>query len=643
MGVPAFFRKLIKKYKIIRNSPEKPIKALYIDANCLFHPQCFKVLDMNKNVTDQKFLFKKMADRIIAYIDYLIRLTNPSELVYIAVDGVAPLAKINQQRMRRFGYANNYRNEIYKKYGMPVNENWSNIVITPGTIFMYNLHRRLKNHYERHVANNTDPKCTYKIIYDSYLTPGEGEHKILQHLKKFVSKTERNAIVIYGLDADLIFLSMASQIPNIYLLRESDQFTRSDDTIDPKDLSSIEEDLCFADIDFAKQSINDEFNEYYMHYIAATKDGNPDTYMFGEEKFEGPLERNIDRFNFTNDYIFMCYFLGNDFLPHLPSIDINMEGMEILFNVYMDVFQDLGKNLISLSESGQVSIDTKFIQCVLVRLSTKEHEFFKRILPESLLRHAKRRCNEFEPHKKELWRIENLKDVKIEDVTRLGDGNPDEWKYRYYSHYFKCSEHMQETVDKCCENYFEGLLWVTRYYFESCPTWRWQYKFTHAPFLSDLSVYLSNNEIILNCEDYLWSKSLDAKDTNPVDMFTQLVSVVPSTYSNILPKSLRNLNNSPTSPIIDMFPLTYKSDMINKTQLFKCVSMHPYLDIERVEKIVKRAKLLNDELIRCKKIEAIDIGKCKNGTSVHQLKPKSKSKKIAMTNNPNINDIDVFS
>ena len=109
MGVPAFFRRLLKKYKILRNNPDKPIRALYIDSNCLFHPQCFKILDLHPDEKDPERLFNLMFERIVAYIDYLIRLTNPTDLVYIAVDGVAPLAKINQQRQRRFGYSNNYR------------------------------------------------------------------------------------------------------------------------------------------------------------------------------------------------------------------------------------------------------------------------------------------------------------------------------------------------------------------------------------------------------------------------------------------------------------------------------------------------------------------------------------------------------
>src|SRR5205807_3814408 len=98
------------------------------------------------------------------------------------------------------------------------------------------------------------------------------------------------------------------------------------------------------------------------------------------------------------------------------------------------------------------------------------------------------------------------------------------------------------------------------------------------------------------------------------DMYTQLVSVCPAVYSHILPPSLQHLNYSYNSPIIDMFPLTYELDMINKTQLFKCVPMIPYLDIERVKQgVIQQLMIEKLSEIDTKKIAAIDeiyIGKC---------------------------------
>jgi 5'-3' exonuclease len=578
MGVPAFFRKLIQKYKIVKNKLDILIKSLYIDANCLFHPQCFKILDKYINTTNQEILFTIMSDRIIEYINYLIKKTNPETLVYIAVDGVAPRAKINQQRMRRFGYTNNYRHEIMKKYGIKFNDSWSNIMITPGTQFMYDLHNKIREYYTNHVKNNKDPTRKYEIIYDSYMTEGEGEHKILQHIKT-TDPDYNKATIIYGLDADLIFLSMSSQYPNIYLLREVIHYNSKGDD-DNSGSNTIEEELCFADIDCVKQSINDDF----MQKI----------YEFDNMK-------KCDDIDFTNDYIFICYFLGNDFLPHLPSIDINIDGLEMLINAYIDVYQLLGRNLITINDN-RVSIDNEFLIELISLVASCEVEYFRRRLPDYLHRHKHKKCFESEKYKQEIWEIENLKNIHIKDPIKLGIGNQADWKYRYYSHYFNTDEHMQETVNSLAHNYLEGLLWVTRYYFEKCPTWSWQYKHTHAPFLSDILIYMNNKEIMTD---------FNTPYEEPIDIYSQLVSVIPSAYSYILPEALQYLSSTSNSPIIDMFPLTYKIDTIYKTQLYKCIPYIPYLDMKRVQSIVNKTKLSETDKKKIHKLKPIYIGKCK--------------------------------
>lgn len=576
MGVPAFFRSLIKKYPhILSNNPDKKIQALYIDANCLFHPQCFKILSIHKNITNQKQLFKLMANRIVQYIDYMIRLTNPSDLVYIAVDGVAPLAKINQQRIRRFGYANNYKHDIYKKHNIQYNDSWSNIVITPGTKFMYNLHKYIKQYYTKKQLSNKS--CSYKIIYNSYLIAGEGEHKILQHIKQYISSVH-DAIVIYGLDADLIFLAMSSQIDNIYLLRESDQFGNT-----TTNHTDIEEELCYVNIDLTKESINDDFNSVYNTFI--NTDTNLD--MFGSDNKQ---EFKSTKHNFINDYIFICYFLGNDFLPHLPSIDIKIDGMDNIYNAYMDVYQYDNTGIINFINN-KVTINNNFLLNFISHLALQEEDYFSSILPDYLRKQTNKKCFETEKYKQDIWRIENLKDVKVIDEIKLGTGNTKEWKYRYYSHYFYTDEYQSETINDICHNYLEGLLWVARYYFEECPNWRWQYRYTHAPFLSDIMLYLKNKNIM---------SDFDTKHEQPVDIYTQLVSVIPSTYSHILPESLRHLNCSYESPIIDMFPTVYKLDMIYKTQLYKCIPIIPCIDLDRVIECVntESIKLTQEEIIR---------------------------------------------
>jgi 5'-3' exonuclease len=591
MGVPSYFRELCNNHRILTENVNN-IKSLYIDGNGLIHPQTIKELFVNMSDNPNE-LFKCMFNNIIDYINHIVKIVNPSELVYIAVDGVAPLAKINQQRIRRFGYINNYKSKIYKKHNIPFNESWSNISITPSTDFMFKLHNEIKKYYE-----NT--KKSYNVIYDSYLTHGEGEHKLMHHIKNnsnnisnHVSHNSHESIVIYGLDADLIFLSMASNVNNIYLMRESNQFTSNGD----------ENTFIYVDIDIAKQSINDDFRNMYIHNMTETTTVS-DIFGYGENiNDESPsynshddkllLDINeVNNIDFIDDYIFICYFLGNDFLPHLPSIDIKIKGYSLLLSTYFDVFMMLGNKLI-IRKDNNISINNTFLIEFIKRLSHNEESFFKYDLPESLKKHRNRRCYESEPHKKDIWIVENLMNVKANDPIKLGIGTPSQWKYRYYNHYFKTSEHMNETIDEACHNYFEGLLWVLNYYFNTNNmSWKWQYRYHQAPFLSDLYNYIKNKDIM---------KDFNIPYSDPINIYSQLLSVIPAKFSDNLPNEIKHLSTSINSPIIDMFPTEFELDMINKTQLYKCNPIIPYLDISRIDHEISKINFSKKSLDKCKK------------------------------------------
>ena len=63
-----------------------------------------------------------------------------------------------------------------------------------------------------------------EVVFSSHSVPGEGEHKILSYIKKNCNDTNDTNIVVYGLDADLIMLSLVSNINNVYLMRECIEF-----------------------------------------------------------------------------------------------------------------------------------------------------------------------------------------------------------------------------------------------------------------------------------------------------------------------------------------------------------------------------------------------------------------------------------
>jgi 5'-3' exoribonuclease 1 len=222
-----------------------------------------------------------------------------------------------------------------------------------------------------------------------------------------------------------------------------------------------------------------------------------------------------------------------------------------------------------------------FLKIFLKYLSNIEDEFFTNKLHRFLKKSKSRRCFETEPHKKEIWRIENLVDLKIYDSIMLGYDNKCDWKTRYYYEYFNIDPSDVDSdlqINDICKNYLEGLFWSMYYYFDKCPAWKWQYKYTHPPFISDLSIYVDKMQN---------SDQINFQKDEPVNMFTQLVSVLPPQYSKILPEPFQFLSTSEKSPVIDMFPMKFNIDYLYQTQLYKCIPIIPIVDIDRIEILVK--------------------------------------------------------
>jgi len=222
MGVPGFFLWLYKNYNkyknfILNTTPEN-IDYFLLDMNCMIHPVCFdtlKELQPNETVNIDK-LENKMINNVIVYLEKLISIANPSKGIYMAIDGVAPVAKMKQQRLRRYKSISDKKlfDNIRKKHNKIIPYFWNNSAITPGTNFMQKLTEKLNNW-----AREYNEKTKLEIIFSPSSIPSEGEHKLLQYIKS--SSINNNfSYIIYGLDADLIFLSLVSNKNNIYLLRE---------------------------------------------------------------------------------------------------------------------------------------------------------------------------------------------------------------------------------------------------------------------------------------------------------------------------------------------------------------------------------------------------------------------------------------
>jgi 5'-3' exoribonuclease 1 len=577
MGVPGFFSWILKKRKsfdkIILHKLNTQIDILYLDANCLFHPQCQQILTNEPLNTDINDLENKMIIQILKYIELLITYTKPSKYVYISVDGVAPLAKMNQQRYRRYKTKkeNEQKATIKKKHNINVNTTWNSSSITPGTLFMEKLHKAILKYLN---DNNT-----IKYIYSSYHSPSEGEHKILKHIKNL--SDENNTFIIYGLDADLIFLALASQKKNIYLLREKQTFNNV--TVNKNKTTNgqiaIENSFLFVSIDLMKECysmiIMDQLNIKYNELLNT---------------------------RLCNDFIFLCYFLGNDFLPHLPSINIKKGGLDLLINLYTHILSQLStfatSNLFKLPITIQYLIDIEnkkinniFIKYLIFELNNDENNFFYQNKHITQYRY---KCNFKNQYEKELWEFDNMVNFQIDNPIQLGSDNPISWKYRYYNHYFKINKNDDEFINKLCEYYLNTICWCFHYYFYQCPDWSWHYPFAQAPFISDLYKYI--------CDENYDFNNVVFNDTSPVSALTQLVTVLPPWSNYLLPENYKHLSTSISSPILDLYPENFKLDMIYKDMYWQCIPMLPLIDFQRVKKTVsviknnEQEQILNEEL-----------------------------------------------
>jgi len=543
MGVPGFFLWLMKNYKkegfvfqkekLIESNEQ--IDYFLIDANCLIHPVCFKTITDSSDLISNEKLEDKMLNNICDYFEKIINYVNPKKGIYIAIDGVAPVAKIKQQRSRRFKSVADkvLWDNIKKKHNKPLGNYWNNNAITPGTLFMEKLHNKLLD---------WSKTLNRPVIYSSCFTPSEGEHKLLQFIRTNQKNKQEYSYVIYGLDADLIFLALSTESDKIYLLREATEFNKYES----------KEVLNYVSIKIMRQSIVNTIQKY-----------------LGES-----INKDLDSISVVNDFIFMCYFLGNDFLPHIPSLDIHHTGIESLIISWAKTVNELilEKNQIEYllnDTKPHIKINNDFLSRFLNKLNLQEDY----ILRENFAIGKKRKNCDGDAYEKEMFRIENLQ-FKIVDPIQLGSDNPESWRLRYYQHYWGINkEELEEFSQKLVIQYLIGIKWVTIYYFDKCPSWEWYYPFDHPPFISDITKYL--DKINLN--------KIKFDLGEPLKPYMQLLAVLPPQSNYLLPTTISKLMTNSNSSLIYMYPLEFKQDFINKKKYWMAIPILPPLDIKQIK------------------------------------------------------------
>ena len=534
MGIPLYFKQLSEKYPtIIKNNIDNR-DNLFLDLNCAIHPCCKHILEnYNKTHKDSSNLLeKKMITEVLEYIKKLVLMVNP-KLLYIAIDGVAPCAKMNQQRLRRYKAILEKKliSNIKKDEGK---ENWNTNAISPGTEFMNELSKKIVNE-----INNNFIYKDIKVYFSDSKIPGEGEHKILE----FIKKTElNNNIIIYGLDADLIVLSFVSHKSNIFLLREALQFGKP-----------LYDKFLYLSIDELKYYIVKDLQEKILV--------NDPTILF-----------NIDKLNsLLDDYIFITFLVGNDFIPHLLSFNLRQDGLTFLMEKYAELYVIHEENLIVKN-----NINNGFFKTYLNELERYENGLLIKMDKKRKRFRLNRTYNSDEEKELDLLNNSPIINRENEDFIEIGSKN---WKYRFYREAMNIYD--EDDLESCCLNYIEGLKWTVDYYFKGCKCWKYKYNYRHCPTLSDIINVLNKNNI----------SKIKFNESKPYHYVVQLLSIFPSASKNLIPKEYRCLMDF-ESNVNDYYPSEFSIDTYYKRYFWQCEPILPLIDYERLSSEARKIKPL---------------------------------------------------
>jgi 5'-3' exoribonuclease 1 len=309
--------------------------------------------DNDASATKARLSEEEMFIKIFNYIEHLFGKIKPQKMFFMAIDGVAPRAKMNQQRSRRFRTAldaENARNKaLAEGLELPKEAPFDSNCITPGTEFMARLTQQLKYFIAKKVSEDLDWQGC-EIVLSGHEVPGEGEHKIMEYIRQAKSQPGYDPNVrhcLYGLDADLIMLGLLSHDPHFCLLREEVTFGRQK----AKSQELEHQNFFLMHLCIVREYLELEFQEL--------KDPN----NLAGVAFD--MERIID------DFILMAFFVGNDFLPNLPHLHINEGALALMFNVYKKVLPKAGGYI----NDGGV-IDLRRLEMLLVELSDVEYRHF---------------------------------------------------------------------------------------------------------------------------------------------------------------------------------------------------------------------------------------------------------------------------
>ncbi|KAK4534401.1 hypothetical protein CDCA_CDCA01G0426 [Cyanidium caldarium] len=623
MGVPRFYRWVSERYPLV-NAPVTrstcpAIDQLYLDMNGIMHNCARAPGNPLGGRTDEEIYLE-----CIKYIDALVNLVRPRRLLFMAIDGVAPRAKMNQQRARRYRTAlglEKLRMQLgdtsYLDASAPAWDTAATLrerrlfdsnCITPGTKFMCDLSHAL----QYYAATKVDSDPLWKdltVIVSGAEVPGEGEHKIMEYIRL---QKERGLMppntrhCLYGLDADLIFLSLMTHEPHFLLLREKVDFQapfrrKRKEPVRPTDMD------------------RDAAGEFELFGISVLRDYLAMEFSELRDKLAPgvyDLERIID------DLVLLAFLVGNDFIPHSPTLEIREGALSSMLLLYKKLLPRFGGYLTHANGSldNPRLIDWKRLE-ILMSMLGKLERYILRKRDEATGRGGREFAGaSVQQAHSALWGLDPPQpSPKAVQSGRIAGANPEEsdeeeeeeeeeellWdaeavaaalsdaadaaqtaemlpiKRRYYRDKLGLAyDRDKEALQQLCRAYLESVLWTFSYYVNGVVSWRWFYPYHYAPFCSDM-VGLADMAAAIRFEP-----------GEPFRPMQQLLAVLPPPSAWCLPRPYAELmsGDDDDSPIREFYPLKAPVDKNGKRNEWEWIVLIPFIDEQRLFAAMERVR-----------------------------------------------------
>ncbi|KAK9710524.1 exonuclease II Exo2 [Basidiobolus ranarum] len=557
MGIPNFYRWLSQKYpqcfqhvneSRVRNFVNT-IDNLYLDMNGIIHSSCQAKLNDQKTKFSEENVFRAIS----SYISYLVKRIQPRRLLFIAIDGVSPRAKLNQQRSRRFINVQSTSKTSKRAKAFDTNS------ITPGTEFMTKFSSYLEYFIRKQVSEDANWHGI-QVVLSSHETPGEGEHKILEHLRCARLLPDYNPKLrhcLYGSDSDLVVLGLLSHEANFVVMRE--KLTSNRNGPKNRSQSSNPQNFTLIRLSTLRKYFDQEFS------------------LLQElDHFEYNLEKTID------DIVLLTFFVGNDFLPRLPFLNMVQHPLELVLNTY--------KSLVQNSEiDGYINnngiVDLSRLKVLIDRLCGYEREVYQQHFASAT------------------WYQQEYPESTQSSASKsqLLTDKYIQWKSYYYQTKLETEFSDKPSINEIAKCYIEGIQWLLHYYYHGVLSWSWFYPYHYAPMATDLREFPpSTTEFELGA---------------PFRPLELLMSVLPTSSSDLIPLGYRDLMLDPASPIIDFYPKKYSIDMEGKNGIWEAVVQIPFIDEDR---LLKALETREDRLTQSEH-ERNNSGDAKSFTHCRQL------------------------